>query len=429
MLQTIAPKSKFKAGMYLLETLSSGMYNDPLTIYREYIQNAVDSIDLVNRRKILSVKINLDPSNKKITFWDNGAGIPSCDALEVLSAIGSSNKVNRGMRGFRGIGRLGGLAFCEKATFKTKAYDETIESVQEWNCKELKRILSDNNESSETLKKLFDRTTNFYQVNSKNPKNSYFKVELEGVHSFRNYVFDLKRVHDYLASIAPVPFSSETFSFGKTISQFLNKKLDRYSTYNIYLNGHKIYKPYKDEIKITKTGYDYISEIKLFEINKENESLAYGWYGSREDLIGAIAKGEKSSGIRVRLGNILMGDEHLLDECFRELRFNSYFIGEIHINSPMLIPNSRRDDFIDNDYKTYFYNAISRKIGLPLSKEVRKRSRLYALIKKDASYSNKRTQNSVEKNDKISIIELRKSLNEHCNNCPKLNKIFESLNK
>lgn len=41
-------KSSFKAGMYLLETLTAGMYNEPLSIYREYIQNAVDSIDLLS---------------------------------------------------------------------------------------------------------------------------------------------------------------------------------------------------------------------------------------------------------------------------------------------------------------------------------------------------------------------------------------------
>ena len=46
MAQKARTKSSFKAGMYLLETLTAGMYNDPLAIYREYIQNAADSIDI-----------------------------------------------------------------------------------------------------------------------------------------------------------------------------------------------------------------------------------------------------------------------------------------------------------------------------------------------------------------------------------------------
>ena len=66
-------KSSFKAGMYLLETLTSGMYNEPLTIYREYIQNAVDSIDVSkrkHRRRSLKVNIDLNPFERKISISD-----------------------------------------------------------------------------------------------------------------------------------------------------------------------------------------------------------------------------------------------------------------------------------------------------------------------------------------------------------------------
>ena len=48
--KVLKKKTPFKAGMYLLETLTSGMYNEPLTIYREYIQNAVDSIDISTKK-------------------------------------------------------------------------------------------------------------------------------------------------------------------------------------------------------------------------------------------------------------------------------------------------------------------------------------------------------------------------------------------
>ena len=454
MIKKSTTKSKFKAGMYLLETLSSGMYNDPLTIYREYIQNAVDSIDLVNRRKYLSVRIDLNLSQKRITFSDNGAGISSKNALEILSAIGSSNKIAKGMRGFRGIGRLGGLAFCELATFRTKAYNETIESVQEWDCAKLRRTMSSNSNTTGTLKKLFDGSTKFYQTNSKRPKDSYFKVDLEGVSSFRNYIFDLRKVHDYLSKIAPVPFSTDHFGFGKAINYNLNQKLTKYSEYNIYLNGRQVFKPYKNIIRLTQKSNDTISQIEFFDIKTNDEIIASGWYGKRDKLLGAIAKGEKSSGIRVRLGNILIGDEHLLDECFRESRFNSYFIGEIHIISPHLIPNSRRDDFVDNSYKTIFYNEISRLIGLPLSKEVRNRSKLYSesknsdnlietskslnIVKPEPALKNKETAFSQvlkntssifsTKKDTISITELKKNIDKHCKECPTMKKLLESLN-
>jgi len=102
-------RSNFKAGMYLLENLTTGMYNDPMSIYREYVQNAVDSIEISHRlgsKKVRKININLDPRSKNIIFFDNGIGVESSTAEEILSSIGSSNKMDAGLRGFRGIGRL-----------------------------------------------------------------------------------------------------------------------------------------------------------------------------------------------------------------------------------------------------------------------------------------------------------------------------------
>ena len=37
--------AEIEIGKFTLESLTTGMYNDPEIIYREYIQNAVDSFD------------------------------------------------------------------------------------------------------------------------------------------------------------------------------------------------------------------------------------------------------------------------------------------------------------------------------------------------------------------------------------------------
>ena len=42
------------AGKYLLEILTKGMYSNPMHVYREYIQNASDSIDKAIIAGILS---------------------------------------------------------------------------------------------------------------------------------------------------------------------------------------------------------------------------------------------------------------------------------------------------------------------------------------------------------------------------------------
>jgi len=410
-------KTNFKAGMYLLETLTAGMYNEPLAIYREYIQNSVDSIDLLadsNKDKI-KVKIHLDPFEKRIIISDNGGGLPVNIAEEVLCTLGSSNKRNRNLRGFRGIGRLGGIAFSDKATFRTKAHGETIESIQEWDCKKFRKYLSDAKKSKMSLVQLIKNISKFTKTNSKKPEGSYFSVTLDGVTSFRNYIFDLQKVIKYLSQIAPVNFNPKTFSYGNEINDWLSNNLENYGTYNIILNDTPVYKPYQDLIKTNKKGSDKIIGIEKFKIEIKGQTVAYGWYGIRDKLLGGITRGEDAFGIRVRAGNILIGDSHLLDGCFREARFNSYIVGEIHVNSAELIPNSRRDDFIDNEFKTLFYNEIEKTVGLPLSKEIRKKSRIQPQRNK--------TSQDVSPLNKTSINEVNKKILNHAN----VDKLLEDI--
>lgn len=426
-------KSSFKAGMYLLENLTSGMYNDPLSIYREYIQNAVDSIDIALTKGINSPKevhIDLNPFKREITIRDNGTGIPSEIAEEVLSSIGSSSKNDQSLRGFRGIGRLGGIAFSDKAIFKTKAPREKIESIQVWDCLKLRQLINTKTNAL-SFKEFFQIVTNFSQQNGKQPNDSYFEVTLEGVSSFRNQVFDRSTIISYLSQVAPVPFNYTDFSHGGIIDKFLRENLRYYKSYDIILNDNKIYKPYRSDIKTSmkKGGTDIIENVKLFKIKGKNEEpLAYGWYGSRKDLLGSIKRGEGYSGIRVRVGNILIGDAHLLDRCFREDRFNSYTIGEIHVDSPNLIPNSRRDDFIDNETKTIFYNAIEKEVGLPISKEIRYFSRVNS---KPENYSNnkyepekKNVPTGMKKKSTSENDIIVKEIKKQCKECPHVSKIL-----
>lgn len=391
------PKPKFKTGMYLFETLTAGMYNDPLSIYREYIQNSVDSIDLTGDSIAkFRVEINLDPIKKRIVISDNGGGISSDLAQEVLCSLGDSNKINQNLRGFRGIGRLGGIAFSDVAAFQTKADGETIESIQEWDCKALRDQLGSTQKKEITLAQIVEKISNFRQIKGKKARGSYFKVSLDGVKSFRNYIFDIKKIKNYLSQTAPAPYNPKEFSFASEIHTWLSSKVPSYRAYDIFLNGSQVHKRYKDFVKITKSGYDSINDFQKIEISVKDEIVAYGWLGVRRDLLGAIAKGDGTSGIHVRVGNILIGDSHLLDGCFRENRFNSYLIGEIHICSPKLIPNSRRDDFIDNEYKTLFYNAVEREIGFNLSKEIRLRSRANAFNREKLKFNNQ-TENNFKK--------------------------------
>src|SRR6185312_11946635 len=110
---------------------SGAMYVDPLTIYREYVQNAADAIDEARANGWLSadepgaVTFRLDPDTRSVLIRDNGAGIPVREAASRLLAIGASAKRGTSARGFRGVGRLAGLAYARQLTFRTRSCGDT----------------------------------------------------------------------------------------------------------------------------------------------------------------------------------------------------------------------------------------------------------------------------------------------------------------
>src|SRR5690349_10922469 len=85
-------------GKDILELLSTAMYMDPRTLYREYVQNAADGIDdavsggLLGARAGGRIEIEIDPVERQIRIQDNGSGVHANDASRILTALGSSKK-------------------------------------------------------------------------------------------------------------------------------------------------------------------------------------------------------------------------------------------------------------------------------------------------------------------------------------------------
>ena len=78
-------------GKDILELLTSGMYLDPLTIYREYIQNSADSIEKAVSKGLLKstegegeIKININYIDRSIIIEDNGTGLSSNEFSKIL---------------------------------------------------------------------------------------------------------------------------------------------------------------------------------------------------------------------------------------------------------------------------------------------------------------------------------------------------------
>ena len=362
-------------GKNVIENLTTGMYEDPKIIYREYIQNAADQIDKAVLNGLLKqdegyIDINLDYQSRKISIKDNATGISQNNFVKILSDIANSEKDRNTDKGFRGIGRLGGLAYCEKLIFKSTYYGENKESEMIWDGFKLKEILNDHTnkiEAAQLIENII--STNIHEADI---NDHYFEVILDGIYSENNELLNEKKVEQYLQEVAPVPYAS-TFYFKTEIKNFAVKHNFKIDEYCIHLNGKEILKPYRIDIYEgdinNKKICDKIKDLK-FEILEYNNTI-YGWmwYG--------ISMFEKQMqtinfmrGIRLRKENIQIGDSNTLgtNKFFKEPRGNYYFIGEVFATSKDLIPNARRDYFNRNSACENFEYALSSITYEPLCK-------------------------------------------------------------
>ncbi|HHT9131937.1 MAG TPA: ATP-binding protein [Candidatus Tripitaka californicus] len=423
-------RTKPEVGKYILDAISIGMYNNPLMVLREYIQNSTDSIDEFKKNigfdiKQPRIEISIDGVLRSLTIKDNGAGVPSKIASSVLHNLGKSLKMASLNRGFRGIGRLGGLGYCDELKFITKAKGESIYSISQWDCKKLREFINHDCElldASALIRKVVEFSQHKYENSS---KDHFFIVEMNRVRSSKDILLDVPAIKSYLSQVAPVPFDIKKFSLAEKIDKALRDRVPFYDTYAIFVNDEQIFKPYKDEIRISQENIDRIKQIELKQFENRNGLLAFGWIADLQ-FLGIISSSDLVDGIRLRSGNILIGDKGILSDFFRESRFNNYLVGEIHIVDPRLILNSRRDDFEDNYYKEEFYNVFVKEIGIPMSQKIRKASEQRSELRKFNRYRQliKESQD-IAKHGYLSTAHYKNVLKNLKQTCDELKKSFE----
>lgn len=348
-----------KAGKFLLEILTKGMYSNPMHVYREYIQNSSDAIDKAIADGILSaseaaIHIQIDGDRQQITIRDNGCGISSEKAREILLSIGDSEKNGVDERGFRGIGRLAGLAYADEVRFITSAYGESTKTVMVCDCVKMQQLLLKSNRETADVMETFMAISSFPELQSEEANEHYFEVQMIGV-PVDSDLLNESKVWSYLAETAPVDFDSQKFSQAEKIRDYFSKQGFPITCYKILRGARKlpIYKLYS---RTLSTGQqertkdrDFVRNVEfLFETASDGHPLYIGWLALTE--FKNTISDESIQGIRFRKGNILVGDNSTFAKFFpmsalEGSRANKFFAGEIHILHEELMPNSQRDDF------------------------------------------------------------------------------------
>ncbi|MBQ4401257.1 MAG: ATP-binding protein [Synergistaceae bacterium] len=354
-------------GAHMLEILTRGMYEDSKTIFREYVQNSCDSIDAAMKDGTLQegegrIEICLDDEERTIRITDNGTGIKSQDFRRVMGNVADSDKRRNENRGFRGIGRLCGMAYCRTVIFTAKFRGENIISRLECNSGILRELLNDRDSSIRkyTASEVLELINEFGTEKTDDTGAHYFIVELEGINDENTALLDYSGVKDYLSFTAPVPYSITFDPFSPEIHKHAEELGLKIDEYDIFLNDEQIFKPYEITYH-TKNGNDIISSLEFLDVRDEKgKVIAWMWFGISSFRGQIDRKQYLMWGIRLRKGNIQIGNEYTMQKFFTEDRGNRYFIGELFCVDEGLIPNARRDYFNENQECAEFDSAMRK---------------------------------------------------------------------
>ncbi len=346
----------------LLSSLSIGLYTEPVDVFRELVQNSTDAYQEANtpvgERRI---DINVNRAERTVRVRDYAIGLDESQFMARLLSIGFSHKVNKNLRGFRGIGRFAALGFCKSIVFRSRQAENQPVLEMRLNA------LSYNNYNEQTIDSLLRENIKIARLSSTNEWPArFFECELEGVINCKNdLLVNPHLISKYLSEKGPVPFH-EDFDFRSQIKEILGHEL-MYEV-EIYVNNSQlpITKPHRNQIHHPTNGklvtqFDRIETISELDeyISANNEHIARGWL-LHHQYPGALPKSSLMQGLRVRVGNIQIGSETIFESQFKEARFNSWCVGEIHICDPNIRPNSRRDDI----EPSYGFEGLKNAVGV-----------------------------------------------------------------
>ncbi len=370
-------------GKDVLELVSSAMYVDPMTVYREYVQNAADAVDAARATGALAgnepgrVEIAVEPATRTVRIRDNGCGVPFPDFGRRLTALGASAKRGTAARGFRGVGRLAGLGYAQELVFRSRTPGEAKVSELRWDCRRLKAALREAGEDT-GLADLIRSVTTLARVEIVDAPERFFEVEMKGVVRLRNdRLMSPTAIGEYLSQVAPVPFSPE-FCFGAEITSSLSRHFDL-GALDIRIDdaAEMLYRPHRDRFTLADKASVSFDGLSLIEIPAiDGEMAAVGWVLHHE-YEGAVPSGTLVKGLRLRAGNVQVGGHALLEELFPEPRFNAWAVGEVHVIDRRIVPNGRRDHFEQN---AHFHNLLNHLT--PTARDIARRCRTSSVRRK-----------------------------------------------
>ena len=337
----------------LLRLITAGMYDNPLVLYREYLQNAADAVASHGSG---TVHVIINRVRSQVVIRDDGTGLTPRDAASRLIDVGRSSKDRTLDRGFRGIGRLSALAFAEQVQFTTRTcVTEPVTEIT-WNG----RTLRDPDLAQVDATTAIERCTTIRQLIHSDWPERFFEVTIDRIHRHAaSTLLNEDAVRSYIGEVCPVPMAN-AFPLANQIREFLTSHSD-YFVLDVRVNDDEspVKRPFGETIPLTdKYGATFERlQTRVIPALDGNEPAAVVWL-AHTPYDGSIPRGVGVRGLRARMGNIQIGSDRIFEHLFLEPRFNGWCVGEVHILDRRIVPNGRRDYFEPSPHQRNLENHI-----------------------------------------------------------------------
>ena len=326
----------------ILRLVTTGMYDNPLVLFREYLQNAADSIASRGQGSG-SVQIDIDPLEARLTITDDGPGLSPADAVSRLVPIGNSAKDPNLDRGLRGVGRLSSLAFAENVHFTTRTRASEPVTRVSWSGRALRHSRLRELDAATAIKEC----KTIHSLPDGDWPDQFFQVTVENVmRHAASTLLNPDAVTHYISQVCPVPMSPD-FPLAAEVRGFLSAHT-RHFVLDVCLGSddEPIQRPFGEGIPLTDSyaaGYQSL-EKRIIPRLDGDEPAAVLWL-AHTPYTGSIPRHLGVRGLRARSGNIQIGADDVFAHLFHETRFNGWCVGEVHITDSRILPNGRRDYF------------------------------------------------------------------------------------
>ena len=347
-------------GVFLMESITTGLYKNSMNVLREYVSNEVDNDPAPS-------EIELKISGNSIVIRGDGPGMDYPGIRDAVKVGFSPKDLGKNI-GFRGIGIYSGVAVCDKIRVTTKKKGNPDYYLILIDCKGLR----DNIKNAKSLSLIESLKQNVKWDTRPAPpdKLKYHGTAVELIEILDDFqeLLQEKEVRRFCEMVVPVEFDS-AFPYGKAIGDHLAAVIGKdYRIVRLTLEGSQVYRAPK-YVTLDKPIFGKIADKK--------RTLAVYWIcqNSRPGQI----DDESSRGLVYRKKGFTVGDRTTIPRLFlaeKNRHLIDYITGEIHIVAEDLLPNTERVEFEASPTRDIIEREIIDTIGKEISKISRGKSAL-----------------------------------------------------